>query len=112
MRLTRAPERIIMSTRVRRSSLPGLSLIAAVPILLAAPAWADPPAIPEAGSESAAATIGDLDDAGYDVQIQYENGTPEVPLSQCAVTNIDTVGSAGDQPLAYMTVNCPGGGGN
>jgi len=101
-----------MSTRVRRSSLPVLGLIAAVPILLAAPAWADPPAIPEAGSESAAATIGDLDDAGYDVQIQYENGTPEVPLSQCAVTNIDTLGSAGSQPLAYMTVNCPGGGGN
>ena len=106
-----------MSTRVRRSAVPVLGLIAAVPILLAAPAWADPPAIPppgipEAGSESAAATIGDLDDAGYDVQIQYENGTPEVPLSQCAVTDIDTVGSAGSQPLAYLTVNCPGGGGN
>ena len=96
----------------RPSTLSVLGLIGALPILLAAPAWADPPAIPEAGSESAAATIGDLDDAGYDVQIQYENGTPEVPLSQCAVTNIDKVGSAGTQPLAYLTVNCPGGGGN
>ena len=101
-----------MSTRSRHSALPVLGLALVVPILLAGPAWADPPAIPEAGSESAAATIGDLDDAGYDVQIQYENGTPEVPLSQCAVTNIDTVGSAGSQPLAYMTVNFPGGGGN
>jgi hypothetical protein len=101
-----------MPNHSRKLALPVLGLAVAVPILLAAPAWADPPAIPEAGSESAAATIGDLDDAGYDVQIQYENGTPEVPLSQCAVTNIDTVGSAGDQPLAYMTVNCPGGGGN
>jgi hypothetical protein len=101
-----------MSHCSRRSALPVLGLFVAAPILLAAPAWADPPTIPEAGSESAAATIGDLDDAGYDVQIQFENGTPEVPLSQCDVTNIDTVGSAGSLPLAYITVNCPGGGGN
>jgi hypothetical protein len=91
----------------RHSALPVLGAVFAVPFLLAAPAWADPPAVPEAGSESAAATIGDLDDAGYDVQIQYENGTPDSPLSQCAVTNINTVGSAGSQPLAYMTINCP-----
>jgi len=101
-----------MTRCTRPSALPVLGLVVAVPILLAAPAWADPPAIPEAGSESAAATIGDLDDAGYEVQIQYESGTPEVPLSQCAVTDIDTVGAAGSQPLAYVTVNCPGGGGN
>jgi hypothetical protein len=101
-----------MSTRSGHSVLRVLGVALAAPILSAAPAWADPPAIPEAGSESAAATIGDLDDAGYDVQIQYENGTPEVPLSQCDVTDIDTVGSAGNQPLAYLTVNCPGGGGN
>ena len=101
-----------MSTRSLLSVLPVLGSALAVPILLATPAWADPPAIPEAGSESAAATIGDLDDAGYDVQIQYESGTPEVPLSQCAVTNIDTVGSAGSQQLAYLTISCPGGGGN
>jgi len=101
-----------MSPCSRPSALPVLGLVVTVPILLAAPAWADPPAIPEAGSESAAATIGDLDDAGYDVQIQYESGAPEVPLSQCTVTNIDTVGSAGSQPLAYLTVSCPGGGGN
>ena len=96
-----------MSTCSRHSALPVLGLAMAMPILLAAPAWADPPNIPEAGSESAAATIGDLDDAGYDVQIQYENGTPDSPLSQCTVTDINTVGSAGSQPLAYMTINCP-----
>ncbi len=91
----------------RKLALPVLGLAVAVPILFAVPAWADPPAIPEAGSESAAATIGDLDDAGYDVQIQYENGTPDSPLSQCAVTDINTAGSAGSQPLAYLTINCP-----
>ena len=96
-----------MSSRSRRPALPLFGLAVATPILLAAPALADPPNIPEAGSESAAATIGDLDDAGYDVQIQYENGTPDSPLSQCTVTNINTVGSAGSQPLAYMTINCP-----
>ena len=101
-----------MSLRPRSYALLALGLIVAVPSPLTAPASADPPAIPEAGSESAAATIGDLDDAGYDVQLQYSSGTPEVPLSQCAVTNIDTVGSAGGQPLAYVTVDCPGGGGN
>lgn len=68
---------------------------------------ADPPSIPEPGSESAAATIGDLDDAGYDVQLQFENGSQGSPLSQCSVTDINTVGSAGSQPLAYVTVDCP-----
>ena len=99
----------------RHLALSVLGLAAAMPIMVAAQAFADPPPpppIPEAGSETAAATIGDLDDAGYDVQIQYDSGTPEVPLSQCAVTNIDTVGSAGSQQLAYITINCPGGGGN
>jgi len=95
----------------RLFALPLLGLVAALPVAISSQALADP-IIPEAGSESAAATIGDLDDAGYDVQIQYESGTPEVPLSQCAVTNINTVGSAGSQPLAYITINCPGAGGN
>jgi len=97
-----------MLTCYRQLALPLVGLAAAMPIMLAATAFADPPPpIPEAGSESAAATIGDLDDAGYDVQIQYENGTPDSPLSQCTVTDINTVGSAGSQPLAYMTINCP-----
>jgi len=99
-----------MLTCYRQFALPLVGLAAAMPIMLAATAFADPPPpppIPEAGSESAAATIGDLDDAGYDVQIQYENGTPDSPLSQCTVTDINTVGSAGSQPLAYMTINCP-----
>ena len=70
-------------------------------------AVADPPSIPEPGSESAAATIGDLDDAGYDVVLQYENGSPNSPMSQCNVTSINTVGAAGSQPLAYVTISCP-----
>ena len=76
-------------------------------IALSPLASADPPNIPEPGSESAAATIGDLDSAGYDVSVQYENGAPNVPLSQCTVTDINTAGSAGSQPIAYVTINCP-----
>jgi len=73
---------------------------------LAPVASADPVGIPEAGSESAAATVSDLDALGYDVQLQYENGVPDVPLSQCTVTDINTVGSAGSDLLAYVTINC------
>lgn len=78
-----------------------------VAAIFAAPALADPIIIPTAGSESAAATIGDLDDLGFDVQINYENGVPNVALSQCTVTDINTVGSAGSQPIATVTINCP-----
>lgn len=84
-----------------------LGAVGIAAIVFAVPAPADPPNIPAAGSESAAATIGDLDDAGFDVQINYENGVPNVPLSQCAVTDINTVGSAGEQPIATITINCP-----
>lgn len=78
-----------------------------VAIALASPALGDPIIIPTPGSESAAATIGDLDDLGFDVQINYENGVPTIALSQCTVTDINTVGSAGTQPIATITINCP-----
>jgi hypothetical protein len=79
---------------------------AAASILMAPTAFADPPSIPEPGEESAAATVRDLDALGYDVQLQFENGAPTVPLSQCQVTDIDTVGSAGTEKLAYVTITC------
>lgn len=93
---------IKLSRLVPVSVLPVVTAGVLAPVVMA-----DPPSIPEPGSESAAATIGDLDDAGYDVQLQYENGSPGSPLSQCTVTDINTVGSAGSQPLAYVTVDCP-----
>lgn len=90
-----------------RSAAVVLGGIGVAAIAVAAPAPADPIIIPTAGSESAAATIGDLDNLGFDVQINYENGVPDVPLSQCTVTDINTVGSAGSQPIATITINCP-----
>jgi hypothetical protein len=75
-------------------------------IVLAPLAVADPPSIPEPGSESAAATIRDLDAAGYDVSLQYENGVPNGGLSECTVTDINTQGTAGSQGIAYVTLTC------
>jgi hypothetical protein len=89
-----------------RAAVCPVAVLAAV-LLTAPTAVADPPSLPQPGSESAAATVGDLDNAGYDVVLQYENGSPGSPMSQCNVTNIDTVGSAGSQPLAYVTISCP-----
>lgn len=83
-----------------------LLLAVGASIALAPLALADPPSIPEPGSESAAATIRDLDAAGYDVSLQYENGVPNGGLSQCTVTDINTQGTAGAQGIAYVTVNC------
>ncbi|TDO11629.1 hypothetical protein EV580_3347 [Mycobacterium sp. BK086] len=83
-----------------------LSIGVGASIVLAPLAVADPPSIPEPGSESAAATIRDLDAAGYDVSLQYENGVPNSGLSQCTVTDIDTLGPAGSQAIAYVTVTC------
>ena len=71
------------------AGLIGLGLVFSGPVALA-----DDPVIPEAGSESAAATISDLQAAGYDVRTQFENGIPVVDLDQCDVTDINTVGSA------------------
>ena len=44
---------------------------AAAAIALAPLAVADPPDLPDAGDESAAATVGAYDGANYDVQLQY-----------------------------------------
>ena len=93
-----------MSLQLRYAA--ALLIVAGASITLAPLAIADPPNIPEPGSESAAATIRDLDAAGYDVSLQYENGVPNGGLSQCTVTNINTVGSAGNQGIAYVTINC------
>jgi hypothetical protein len=46
------------------------------------------PIIPQAGSESASATVTDLMAAGYGVDVNYVEGTPNVPLSECRVTAI------------------------
>ena len=92
-----------LATIAAGAGLIGIGLALSGPVALAD----DPPVIPEAGSESAAATISDLQAAGYDVRTQFENGTPDVDLDQCDVTDINTVGSAGSDMVAYVTITCP-----
>ena len=58
--------------------------------------------VPEAGSEAADATISDLKAQGYSVRINYVSGTPDVPLSECSVTQIDTAAA----PTASVWVEC------
>jgi hypothetical protein len=72
--------------------------------LAAAPlASADVAAVPTAGSESASATVHDLRNLGYNVQLNWVNGSFDVGLSQCTVDNINTV----DKATAYVDVDCP-----
>src|ERR1700756_1783461 len=80
---------------------------AAAPIVLAPIAAADP-ALPQPGSEDASATISDYESAGYEVQVQYTNGLPDVDLSQCWVNTINSNdANAGSLRTVYMDVECP-----
>lgn len=77
--------------------------IAVAPIAVAPIAAADPTGVPEAGSESASATIKDLRTQGFNVSINWDSGSPDVPLSACQVTGIDTAAA----PRASVSVECP-----
>jgi hypothetical protein len=78
----------------------------AVWIAYAPIAGADP-ALPVAGSESASATIQDLESQGYDVQVNWVNGYPRVSLSQCWVNSINRADATGSLPTVYVDIECP-----
>lgn len=60
--------------------------------------------LPEAGTESPGATIRQLANAGFNVEVNWVDGEPSnIPLSQCSVTRIDTSAP----PTAWVSVNCP-----
>ena len=80
---------------------------AAAAILYAPLANADVSDLPSAGSESARATLDDIAAAGYTASINWVQGQPTVPLSQCSVTSIDTADATGSNPTVYVTVDCP-----
>jgi hypothetical protein len=75
------------------------------PVAAADPVW------PVAGAESADATLHDLADQGYSVQINWVTGYPDVALSECWVNAIHNPdGPPTDQhPLAtvYVDIGCP-----
>jgi hypothetical protein len=54
--------------------------------IASAPIAAAEPALPTAGSESASATLSDLQSQGYNVTVNYLQGRPNVPLSPAPST--------------------------
>jgi hypothetical protein len=88
-----------------------VGLVAAAVSMAAAPAAAAEPVWPVAGAESAAATIADLEDQGYDVQINWVSGQSSVSLTQCKVLAIhnpdNSPGSETTFTTVYVDVSCP-----
>ena len=76
-----------------------------------APVVAAEPAFPTAGSESASATVMDLEAQGFDVVINWLQGHPNVPLSECRVNEINNPSHMAADPstlsTVYVDVACP-----
>ena len=80
--------------------------VAAAPI-----ATADDAIFPTAGAESASATVMDLEAQGFDVVINWLQGHPNVPLSECRVNGINNPSHMAPDPATlsnvYVDVVCP-----
>ena len=84
----------------------GAAMIATAPIAAADPPW------PVAGAESAADTVRDLQDQGYNVAINWVNGHQGSDLSRCTVSAIYNPDRSADSPppqstTVYVDVQCP-----
>jgi hypothetical protein len=75
---------------------------AAASVAVAPISVADPTGAPEAGSESASATIKNLRSQGYNVGINWVSGDADIPLTECTVTGVDTAAA----PTAWVSVEC------
>jgi hypothetical protein len=80
--------------------------IAVAPVATADPVW------PVAGAESAADTIRDLEDQGYNVAINWVNGYSSGNLSRCSVRAIHNPDRSATSPppeatTVYVDVDCP-----
>lgn len=60
----------------------------AVITMAGAPAAAADPILPTAGNGSASDAVSQLQAAGYDVSINFLEGNPNVPLSECRTQSI------------------------
>jgi ABC-type glycerol-3-phosphate transport system substrate-binding protein len=91
-----------------RGIVPLLVCVGVAACIAGAPgAAADRGVLPQPGSESASDTIKDLKAQGYDVQINWVNGYPNVSLSQCWVNTINTADASGTLPTVFIDVECP-----
>lgn len=78
--------------------------------LIAAPVGHADSVFPTAGNESASATISDLESEGFNVTVNYLQGHPNVPLSECRVNGINNPSSPDAIPefvTVYVDVLCP-----
>src|SRR5206468_1169001 len=82
---------------------------AAAASIAAAPIASADPGFPTAGTESASATVTDLEAQGYDVVINYPQGHPNVPLSECRVNTINNPShmTPATESTVYVDVLCP-----
>ena len=65
---------------------------------------------PTPGSESVGATVADLKAQGFSVMINYLEGHPDVPLSECQVTAINNPSAPTADPSTVtvsVDVACP-----
>ncbi len=84
---------------------------AAAAVFGAPGAAADPSEWPQPGSQTADATLMQLESMGYAVGINWLDGGQGEPLSQCRVTGYHAPGSSSETDPAsmtvYMDVICP-----
>ena len=88
----------------------GGTAAAIVAAIAAAPVAAADLVFPTAGSESVGATVSDLKAQGFNVVINYLEGTPNVPLSECQVTAINNPSAPTANPSTVtvsVDVACP-----
>lgn len=98
-----------MATPIKAITV-GTSVAIATLVPALAPTAAAEPAFPMAGDESASATINDLQSQGFGVTVNYLQGRPNVPLSECRVNAINDPGGPDALPstvTVYVDVVCP-----
>jgi len=90
---------------------PWLVCAAAATAIAASPTASAEPVFPTAGTESASATVMDLQAQGFDVVINWLQGHPNVPLSECRVNGINDPSHMPANPATlstvYVDVLCP-----
>ncbi|NGX07338.1 hypothetical protein [Mycobacteroides franklinii] len=85
--------------------------LAAIAASLSLPAVAQAAPMLPVGGESPSQTISDLEDEGYDVQINYVMGNSNTPLDMCRVLAVHNPNRSG-KPVdtfttVYVDISCP-----
>ena len=95
-----------------RAFVPWVAAAGATAAMVAAPiATADSAALPVPGAGPANEAIDDLQADGFNVMINWLEGHPNVPLSECEVNAIHDPNSSAVSPSTFQTiyvdVTCP-----